>query len=198
MPDLAEEFDTLMMRVRLGDEVALEQLVQRYESEIRLTARVLLRPLLRPYLDSVDLVQSVHRRLMLGLRENKFDISSPEKLVGLAVTMVRHKIGEQWRHLQRQTRLDDSGTDTAEQSALLTSLSSPQPGPAQTAQYNDLVRHLYAQVTDTERRVIELRLQGYSTVEVANELGITADVLRVRLHRLRQRLRDRNLLAEWV
>ena len=60
------------------------------------------------------------------------------------------------------------------------------------------MRHLYSQVTDTERRVIEMRLQGYSTVEVANELGITADVLRVRLHRLRQRLRDRNLLAEWV
>lgn len=198
MPELTEEFDTLMMRVRLGEEEALEQLVLRYESEIRLTARLLLRPLLRPYLDSVDLVQSVHRSLMLGLRENKFDISSPQKLVNLAVTMVRFKIGEQWRHLQRQARLESSCTDTSEQGGLLTSLSSPQPGPAQTAQYNDMLQHVYGKLNDSERRVVELRLRGYSISEVASQLGIRADVLRVRLSRLRQRLREQNLLAEWV
>src|SRR5881227_438735 len=142
MTESSDQFDTLMMRVRLGDEDALEQLVQRYEPEIRLTARVLLRPLLRPYLDSVDLVQSVHRSLMLGLRQNKFDISSPEKLIGLALTLVRRKVARQWRHLQRQKRLSGCPADSGNVPQLLASLSSSEPDPARAAQLRDAMEHL--------------------------------------------------------
>ena len=49
---------------------------------------MLLGPALRPYLDSLDLVQSVHRSLLLGLRQEKYDISSPDQIIALAVTLV--------------------------------------------------------------------------------------------------------------
>jgi RNA polymerase sigma-70 factor (ECF subfamily) len=45
---------------------------------------------------------------------------------------------------------------------------------------------------------VELRLQGYSTADAARELGLDADVLRVRLSRLRQRLRAGGVLTEWL
>ena len=78
----------------------LAALVQSYESKVRLVARVLLGPALRPYLDSVDLVQSVHRSLMLGLRQDKFDISSPEKLMAAGPHSGPAQ-GGKWRHLKR-------------------------------------------------------------------------------------------------
>jgi len=60
------------------------------------------------------------------------------------------------------------------------------------------VRHLLDHVEDSQdRRLVELRLQGYSTAEVAREMNLDSRFLRVRLGRLRQRLRERGLLTEW-
>src|SRR5262245_35944565 len=87
-----DDFTGLLARVRRGDEAALAQLVARYEGIVRRAARNLLGPSMRPYLDSLDVVQSVHRSLLIGLRHDKFDISTPDNLIGLAVTMVRRKV----------------------------------------------------------------------------------------------------------
>jgi RNA polymerase sigma-70 factor (ECF subfamily) len=70
--------------------------------------------------------------------------------------------------------------------------------PARAAAVNDALRHLWATLDVTERRVIELRLEGHSTAEVARQLDLDADVLRVRLSRLRQRLRAGGMLDDWI
>src|ERR1051326_9256484 len=110
MPETANDFAALLARARGGDRAALEQLTTEYEPKLRLVARVLLGPALRPYLDSVDLVQSVHRSLMLGLRDEKFTPEGPENLLALALTLVRGKVARHWRRLQRQQRLSGAGT----------------------------------------------------------------------------------------
>jgi RNA polymerase sigma factor (sigma-70 family) len=191
-----EEFDALLERGRQGDRKALLELARQYEFKVRLVARYLLGPALRPYLDSMDLVQSVHRSLLLGLRQDKFDISTPENLMALALTMVRRKAARQWRHLRRQRRLDAGSPEGGGLSQLLMSLSSPQPDPAQTAQFNDRVEHLCGNLDEAERRLLELRLQGYSPAEVAAQLGLNVNALYVRLTRLRQRLRDIGALED--
>src|SRR5947207_15687229 len=111
MAEVAEDFALLVGRVRLGDAEALAELTRRYESEVRLAARVLLGRALRSHLDSVDLVQSVHHTLMLGLRQNKFELSSQQQLLGLAVTMVRRKVARYWRRLQRQQSFDPQASE---------------------------------------------------------------------------------------
>jgi RNA polymerase sigma factor (sigma-70 family) len=161
-------------------------------------ARVLLGPALRPYLDSVDLVQSVHRSLMAGLRGDKFDISSPEKLLALALTMVRRKVARKWRHARRQQRQGGRAGDGSDLSNLLLSLQSTEANPASTAQLNDTVRHLCANLDATEQRMMQLHVEGHSTAEIAAELGINPVALRVRLTRLRPRLRAGGLLSDWL
>jgi RNA polymerase sigma-70 factor (ECF subfamily) len=196
MTEPADDFAALLERARRGDPAALGELAQRYEPRLRIVARVLLGPALRPYLDSVDLVQSVHRSLLVGLRDDRFDLSTPDNLVALATTMVRRKVARHWRRLQRQRRLD--GGPGADLPSLLTSLSSPQPDPARAAQFADAVRHLCASLNEAERRLLELRLHGDSTAEIAAELGLSAATLRVRLSRLRQRLRQAGVLDDWL
>lgn len=195
MLDSADEFATLMSRVRSGEEDALAELVRRYEPELRVAARVRLGPALRPHLDSMDLVQSVHGSLIRGLRENQFDISSPQKLIALAVTLVRYKIAHHWRHLQRQQRLS-GGSDEGNMEGLLVSLSDPGNDPASTVQLRDQVRHLCQNLTPSDRLLVQLRLQGYQPAEIAERLGIDAVALRVRLTRLRQRLEACGVFAE--
>ena len=135
----------------------------------------------------------------MGLRENKFDISTPANLMALAVTIVRRKVARHWRHLQRQQRLSlGTPRDDAPTPQILASLSTPHADPAAAAQFQDALENLWQHLDATERRVMELRLQGHSTVEVARTLGLDADVLRVRLSRLRQRLRANGVLTEWL
>jgi RNA polymerase sigma-70 factor (ECF subfamily) len=195
MAGSADDFAALLGRARGGDRAALAELAARYEARVRIVARVLLGPALRPYLDSVDLVQSVHRSLMIGLRGGRFDLTTPDNLVALAVTMVRRKVARHWRRLRRQRRLGGGGDDLP---SVLTSLSSPQPDPARAAQFADTVRHLCAGLDETERRMLELRLHGYSTAEIAAELGLSAVALRVRRTRLKQRLQKAGVLDDWL
>ena len=198
MSEPAGEFDALMARARAGDAEALEQLARQYEPKVRIVARVLLGPALRPYLDSMDLVQSVHRSLLAGLQQEKFDLTAPDKLVALALTMVRRKAADHWRRLRRQHRLSGAADREGGVAEQIIALAGPQADPAREAEYRDAVERLCRHLDDTERRLMELRLGGYRTSEAARELGLDADVLRVRLSRLRRRLKEAGVLADWL
>ena len=198
MADTPAEFTALLARARTGDPEALTQLMRQYEAKVRLVARVLLGPALRPYLDSLDLVQSVHRSLLVGLRQDKFAFSTADHLIALTLTLVRRKVARQWRHLQRQTRLDRADREAGGLGDVLISLSGSAEDPARIAQFKDQVEHLCANLNDVERRLLELRVQGYSLAEIAGELGLSAVALRVRLTRLRQRLRGAGVLDDWL
>lgn len=196
MTEPTDEFTALLGRARDGDQGALEQLARQYETKVRIVARVRLGAALRPYLDSVDLVQSVHRSLLLGLRDARFDVTTPERLMALALTMVQRKVARAWRRMRRQRRTEGGGgEDLCE---LLTSLTAPDSDPAKAAQLNDQIRHLWAHLDATEQRMLELRMQDYSSDEMARELSLNPVALRVRLSRLRQRLRDGGVVAEWL
>jgi RNA polymerase sigma factor (sigma-70 family) len=198
MTEPADSFGDLLARARRGDQAALAELVRQYEPKVRLVARVLLGPSLRPYLDSMDLVQSVHHSLVLGLRQQKFDVATPEQLLALALTLVRRKVARHWRHLRRQQRISLGASETGNLPQLLTSLSSAEPDPARAAQFHDQVAHLCSSLQESERRILHLRLDGYSTAEIAQDLGLHAIALRVRMTRLRQRLEASGVLTEWL
>jgi RNA polymerase sigma-70 factor (ECF subfamily) len=192
-----DEFEALMRRVRLGDREALAQLLQRYQAEVQQAAARLLGRALRSYLDPADLVQSVHRTLIVGLRENKFEIPNAQKLVALAVTLARNKVVRAVRHRQCEQRHQAALAETSLDMGG-TTRQAADGDPARAAEYHDLVEALRNSLGETDRRLVELRLQGYSTADIGRQLGVSADVLRVRLSRLRKDLRDRGLLTEWL
>ena len=187
------EFATLMRAAAAGDIEAQQHLCQQYEPKVRVVARVLLGPALRPHFDSMDLVQSVHRSLLVGLRDQKFDISSPEKLIALASTIARRKVARKWRITRRQPL--GAG---ASLSHLLSSLSSPEADPAKAAEFNDQIERLCESLTDVEKRMLELRLEGFTSPEVAQQLGLHAVALRVRWTRLRKRLQEAGIVTDWL
>ncbi|MBL8793176.1 MAG: sigma-70 family RNA polymerase sigma factor [Planctomycetia bacterium] len=194
-----EEFSQLLERIRQGDQGAMSALIRQYEPEVRRAARLFLGPSLRPYLDSIDIAQSVNFILAQGLQSRKFDIASPEKLVALAVTLVRRRVSRHWRRLRRQERVEvsseDSGIDLVER---LASEAHASDDPALLAEYHDQLDTILAELSDIEREIVELRLEGLTTAEVARHLGADPAVLRVRLSRLRQRFYDRGFLSDWL
>ena len=198
MTSAAPTFAVLLSRARQRDPEAVGALCQQYEGRLRVVARVLLGPALRPVLDSMDLVQSVHRSLLIGIREEKFDISTPENLVALALTLLRRKVARQWRRVQRQQRLKSGGSSIDLLPTILADLTTPEAGPAEVAQYHDQVEQLCRQLDPTERYILSLRLDGYTTAEIAQQVGLNHITLRVRLTRLRERLRTTGVLHDWL
>jgi RNA polymerase sigma factor (sigma-70 family) len=191
------EFSSLLKLAADGDRVAQEELCGQYEQQVRIVARVLLGNQLRPHLDSLDILQSVHRSLLMGIRDHKFDISSPEKLVALACTVVRRKVARKWRVHRRQKSLGFN--DCSDQLLnTLSSMSNNEAAPAKVAEYNDAIAKLYNSLSFQERKMLERRLEGFTTGEVAEELGIHPVALRVRWSRLRQRLEEAGVFADWV
>lgn len=190
-----ENLDALLARIRGGDESALAEVLQRYEPQLRLAARVMLGPRLRTQLDSLDLVQSVHRVLLPGLRVGKYDVTSISKLLALARTVVRRKVIRNWRRMNREQATETSKTADQERT---NSVGSPHTGdPFPIVALNDLQQHILSGLTGSERELIELRIQGYSTVEIAEQLQCDAHALRARFGRLRQRLRKVGF-SEWL
>lgn len=195
---MSDAMADLLARVREGDEDALADLLRHYEPKIRLTAHYLIRPILRRYLDSIDVAQSVQFDLMRGLRVGSFHLSDSDTFVALAVTVVRRKVARHWRHLQREHRLRFGDPDGQGPPECRPAPAEAPSDPARAAQHGDELEALWRRLDPTERRLMELRLQGYSTEEAAAEMGCAANVLRVRLSRLRKRLQEQGQPADWA
>jgi RNA polymerase sigma factor (sigma-70 family) len=198
MPESPGDFATLLTQARGGDRSALESLVRAYEPKLRLVARVLLGPALRPYLDSMDLVQSVHRSLLMGLRNQKFTFEKPDDVLALALKLSRRKAARQWRRLQRQQRLSGDGKAATDVVELLASLGQPHDEPARIAQSRDQIARLYQSLNEDERCLLQLRIEGYEPTEIAERLQLSAVAFRVRLTRLRHRLRSAGVFDDWL
>jgi len=159
-PDPQKAQTDFWLRMRDADETALAAIVKEYEVEIRRAATMRLGPLLRPHLDSVDLVQSVYITLLKGLRGNPPGPREDGEHV------VANRDGE--------------------------------PGPMAEAERRDAIERIMQECDPADKKLLQLRLEGHSTAEAARALDADPDVLRVRLSRLRKRLTERGLLAEWL
>jgi RNA polymerase sigma-70 factor (ECF subfamily) len=198
MNQAIDSFEQLLAGARRGDASALSELCRQYEPRLRMVARVRLGAALRPFLDSVDLVQSVHRSLLVGFREAKFDISTPENLLALALTLLRRKVARQWRHLRRQKRLETGGSSMDLLPRILADLSAPEPDPADAAEFQEQLERLCRRLDATDRQILTLRLDGYTTAEIADQLGMNHVTVRVRIVRLRERLSSSGVLHDWL
>ncbi len=109
---------------------------------------------------------------------------------------MQRKAAKHWRHLKRQQRLsghEESNDDLVE---TMLSLRSSHDGAMSELITRELLAQWLDKMDSLERQLIELRLEGYSTVEIAQQLHLDADVLRVKLSRLRKRLRERGLESD--
>ncbi len=197
-PTDISEYDAMITRVRGGDDAAVTELVERYEAAIRRSVRAFLGPLLRPYVDSTDIAQSIYVALVAGLREDKFDVSQPEQLVALATKMAKRRVADHWRRHARREKLLSDGVARGDLTALMQSATGPEDDPARILDRAERVERMLEELEDLDRRALELRLLGHSTADAAHALGVADNLLRARLSRLRQRLRDSDLWSDWL
>jgi RNA polymerase sigma factor (sigma-70 family) len=183
-----DDFAGLLARVRGGDDVAAAELVQRYERAVLRSVRSRLSRSMRGALDSMDVMQSVHRSLLTGVKNERFQLTTPQQLIGLAVVMVQRKVARHWRKLKRLPA--GAGQATGSDSApSLEAIASDQSAPSEIATANDLLERVLSQLGSFDRQLVRLKLAGNSSVESAAILGHEPAFIRMRWSRLRQMLR---------
>jgi RNA polymerase sigma-70 factor (ECF subfamily) len=174
-------FGSFIGRLRSGNEDAARQLVARFEKVIRREVRLRLEDhrLLRVF-DSMDISQSVLSSFFTRAMSGQFDLDTPEQLTGLLIRMTRNKVAHQVRR-QRALRRDNRKTSPARVDDL--EVVSPSPGPSEVVSDSDLVEAVRRRLGDDERRLADLRAEGYDWPEIARRLGGTAHARRVQLSR---------------
>jgi RNA polymerase sigma-70 factor (ECF subfamily) len=172
--------------------MAAAELVQRYERAVLRSVRIRMG---KSAMDSMDVMQSVHRSLLTGVKSQRFQLASPQQLIGLAVVMVQRKVARQWRKL-KQFPMAGRGSAGQSMATALESIASEESAPAEILAAGDLLESLLGQLGDLDQQLVRLKLEGHSSVEAGQILGREPAFIRMRWSRLRQMLRKRGHLDE--
>ena len=177
----ADGFQSLIERVRAGDEQAAAELVRRYEPMVRRAARVRLTdPRLGRVLDSMDICQSVMASFFVRAALGQFELNTPDQLLKLLATMARNKTANQaqgYRAAKRDVRRDDHGSVAA------ANVADRGGTPIRELAAKELLAAALARLSADEKRILDLRQDGAEWVDIAAEVGGTPEALRKKLAR---------------
>jgi RNA polymerase sigma-70 factor (ECF subfamily) len=182
----AHAFDELIRRVRAGDQDAATELVKRYEPAIRRAVRFRLADArLGTLFDSMDICQSVLASFFIRAASGQYELETPGQLLRLLTAMARNKLNSQARKQfaqRRDTRRVAAGGQ--DEGRLVAAGESPSGVVAA----RDLLQEVHRRLSADERRLLELRTQGYDWSAIASEIGGGAEALRRRLSRALDRI----------
>jgi RNA polymerase sigma-70 factor (ECF subfamily) len=183
----AGDLRSFLDRIRAGDESAARELLGRYEAQVRLVVRRQIPRLLRSRFDSIDFLQSVWATFFRRLRAGPERFEDPRYLVTFLAQVARNKVIDQYRRaasrkqdIRREEPLSPPGPGAREPVA-------DQDSASEIAEANEALGRLREWLPDDRREIIGLRLEGFSSREIAERLGLSERTVRRTLEDLRHR-----------
>jgi RNA polymerase sigma factor (sigma-70 family) len=175
-------FAGFIRRIRDGDEQAARELVERYEPVIRREVKMRLRdPRLYRRFDWTDICQSVMASFFLRAASGQYELDQPDQLMRLLVVMTRHKLSKQERRHRAEKRdyrlLDDRDP------AYLEGKPGADPTPSRLIAGRELLEAFRVRLSADERKLADLRAEGYEWAEISIRLGGTPQARRMQLAR---------------
>jgi len=191
----------LMARWRQGDQEAAAELFREYAGRLIALARSRLPAHMSQRFDPEDVVQSAYRSFFARAREGRFDIQPGNDLWQLLVGITVHKLQHQVRRNTADKRAVfreqplEANVAGPDEGAL--PLFAHEPSPIEAVTLIDEVEQLMARLDPLQRRILELRLQGYDREEIAGEIGRSEVTVRRVLKQVQQQLEALQRGGEW-
>src|SRR5262245_28835758 len=178
--------DQLIERCRAGDQDAARVLFDSFVERLLPLARRRISQRLASRVDAEDIVQSVFRTFFARLKEDQFEIENHDDLFRLLVRITVHKTLRQIAHHRAAKRNpgQEMGQSDSAHEQLLQLLTS-EPTPEATVSFLDQLEHFMQQMPEADRRILELRMEGFSTDEIAQKTGSYDRKIRRVLERIR-------------
>jgi RNA polymerase sigma-70 factor (ECF subfamily) len=121
-------------------------------------------------IDPEDVVQSAYRSFFDAARAGRYDVERGGDLWQLLVTIMLHKLQRQVERASTGKRAVDLERGFGSEDSFLglqASALARQPSPLEAVALSDEVEALMRGLDPQERRMVELRLQGYNLAEIA-------------------------------
>lgn len=183
----------LIRGLKEGDTDAANDLIERYLDALKIRAdqRLEDRPLARKTSDADDVVMSAFESLWRGAQAGRFtDLSNRGELWCLLLTLAYRKIEDHRRHESRQKRGGRLIVD--EDVGEWSSLQGTDPTPEEVAVVDDQIRSfLQGLPRDDYRKIVLMRLEGFSIKEIAEELSVTTRAIDRKLQNIKDSLSRR-------
>lgn len=173
-------------RWRAGDESAAAELYHRYVQQLIALAHRRLSARLSARLDPEDIVQSAFRSFFVRAQQGKFVFKDDDDIWKLLVQITIHKTLKQVAHHRRGKR--DAGAEVPAGSGerdQLVSYLSREPTPEEAAIFVDELEFFLRQLRPDDRKIVEMRLEGFDQLEIAQRLGISDRTIRRLMERIR-------------
>ncbi len=181
------ELRAFLDRIRAGDEEAARALLARYEAQVRLVVRRQLPRLLRSRFDSMDFLQSVWASFFVRLRAGPEQFEDPRYLVTFLAQVARNKVVDQYRRaasrkhdMRREEPLSVGGSPPIE-------LVANQDTASELAEANEAFDRLRDLLPADRREILGLKVEGLSSREIGERLGLSERTVRRALEDLRRR-----------
>jgi RNA polymerase sigma-70 factor, ECF subfamily len=173
--------EDVVRRIRGGDTAMFEVLMRRYNQRLYRVAR----GIVKDHAEAEDVLQQAYLNAYTHLHQYEHRGS----FVGWLTRIAVHEAFAGHRR-----RAAEAVTESLVGAGAYDRIASPRPDPEQAALSSELRRDLEATIdslADAYRPVFVLReVEGLTTAETADALGLSEDVVKTRLHRARAMLRE--------
>jgi RNA polymerase sigma-70 factor (ECF subfamily) len=180
-----------MDRLRSGDPDAAQRVFQEFGQRLIALARNRLTAQLRPKIDPEDVMQSVFKSFFRRQADVPFDLETWDSLWALLTVLTLRKCGFRARFMRAQCR--DVQREVPQVSLPDDSVAGweaigREPTPSEAAMLNETVAELLVGLSERDRQIVEMSLQGYSVAEMSVEAGCAQRTVQRLLARVKQRL----------
>ncbi len=196
MQNSTEQFAQLLDDVRTGDEQATERLWEEYFQRLVRVAAKRLPHNLRRVGDEEDIALSAFHSFIAGVRRDQFpDLSGPDNLWGLLITLTGRKVHAHLRHQTRQKRGGGSvrgesvflDTDGEARGGGIGGVTDDVKTPDLHAELAEACDRLLDQLADDQlRQIAIMRMDGFLVDEIAVNLGLSKRAVERRLQLIRR------------
>ena len=170
-PGIVDDLSRALQEAQKGDQSAWETLFRECYPKVRRVVRRKLDRSMRSLYDSTDFASDVMKSLAANL--NHLNFPSIESLVAFLAHVAEQKVIDEYRrrHTLKRDVTRERRLSVADPEAAPVQLRSAEPTASQLAQANEVHERLLDRQDETERRIIELKQQGYSTTDIADATG---------------------------
>lgn len=179
-------FEDLLTRIAEGSDVAVWELLDRYSKNILRVVRRNLPADIRSKVDPADIVQSVWKSL---LRKGKAleAVVTADQFIAYLAGMARLKVFETHRHftafqafdVRREVNIESPPTgENWEARALPPLVDRTCQAPSSIVQVRDNWERALKKSGDRGQQIVQLRLQGLTHDEIADQLNLSKSTVR--------------------
>jgi DNA-directed RNA polymerase specialized sigma24 family protein len=174
--------------LKAGEQSAAERLWQGYFQRLVGLARAKLGPRARPLADEEDVALSAFKSLCLGAARGRFpQLRDRDNLWPLLVVLTARKAQDLIKHEQRVKRGGHAhGDGRLPGDGDLEAVLSREPTPEFSAMMAENCARLLDRLEPAQRQIALLRLDGYTSAEIAARLGCALRTVERRLELIRR------------